>query len=73
MADIIKMLLSQKEKPLNFFRSFVFPGLYCASVFINKTVCRIVKTHEYFFHPDFTVGTGITPDRPVTARGLYRR
>ena len=32
--------------------------------------CRIA---ESFFHPDFTVGTGIAPVRPVTARGLYRR
>jgi hypothetical protein len=26
-----------------------------------------------FFHPDFTVGIGITPIQPVKARGLYRR
>ena len=26
-----------------------------------------------FFHPDCTVGSGITPDQRLHARGLYRR
>jgi len=26
-----------------------------------------------FSHPDFTVGLGITPSQPKSARGLYRR
>lgn len=28
---------------------------------------------KYFFHPDFTVGFGITPNHAKIARGLYHR
>jgi hypothetical protein len=28
---------------------------------------------KFFFHPDFTVGPGVTPDLLVRACGLYRR
>jgi hypothetical protein len=28
---------------------------------------------DSFSHPDFTVGSGIAPDQPNLARGLYRR
>jgi hypothetical protein len=41
------------------------------------------KYNKFFSHPDcicsdearnrFTVGSGITPDRPIWVRGLYRR
>jgi hypothetical protein len=34
-----------------------------------KTYCK----NKHFSHPDFTVGTGITPVQPITARGLYHR
>ena len=29
--------------------------------------------HIFFFHPDCTVGPGISPDHAQRARGLYRR
>ena len=32
------------------------------------------KYRVFFSHPDFTVGSGISPDRPCNmVRGLYRR
>jgi len=31
------------------------------------------KKPTFFSHPDFTVGTGITPVQPKKVRGLYRR
>ena len=35
----------------------------------NKRVTRIV----IFYHPDCTVGFGISPNQRCSARGLYRR
>jgi len=39
---------------------------------IHKALAAIVFV---LFHPDYTVGPGITPDHAIkqTARGLYRR
>ena len=38
----------------------------------SYTICSY--TQHIFFHPDYTVGSGISPDRQQTvARGLYRR
>ena len=31
------------------------------------------KSNHIFFHPDYTVGFGITPNRAFYARGLYRQ
>jgi len=31
------------------------------------------KTNRIFFHPDYTVGFGITPNHAFNARGLYRQ
>ena len=40
-------------------------------------MCCMQKYSSSFSHPDYTVGSGITPDQPpweiMTGRGLYRR
>lgn len=40
----------------------------------SGTIPRANKIHIcIFFHPDYTVGIGITPIRRLRVRGLYRR
>jgi hypothetical protein len=40
---------------------------------MRKAAAKAVTMQRSFFHPDFTVGSGVTPDLLVRACGLYRR
>ena len=37
------------------------------------TLSKSAESNHIFFHPDYTVGFGITPNRAFYARGLYRQ
>lgn len=39
----------------------------------GKSAYHAQALPSLFYHPDYTVGSGITPDHALHARGLYRR
>jgi len=62
----------QKEKSPCINQGLIKVKLFPANELPTDSTPSIPFTKFIFFHPDFTVGPGITPDLH-TARGLYRR
>ena len=44
-----------------------------ASEYTLRALQKGRQGRKFFFHPDYTVGIGVSPIRRLRARGLYRR